>query len=142
MITYQSEIDFELENQSEVTEWIKYIIEEESLELGDLTYVFCSDAYLYDLNVEFLQHDTLTDIISFDYRVGDLVNGEIYISIDRVKENAMDFGVSFVDELHRVIIHGVLHICGYDDLTDAEEKAMRTKEDWALSLRDFLKDNL
>src|SRR5699024_2909294 len=135
MITYQSEIDFELENQSEVTEWIKYIIEEESLELGDLTYVFCSDAYLYDLNVEFLQHDTLTDIISFDYRVGDLVNGEIYISIDRVKENAMDFGVSFVDELHRVIIHGVLHICGYDDLTDAEEKAMRTKEDWALSLR-------
>lgn len=142
MITYQSEIDFELENQSEVTEWIKYIIEEESLELGDLTYVFCSDAYLYNLNVEFLQHDTLTDIISFDYRVGDLVNGEIYISIDRVKENAMDFGVSFVDELHRVIIHGVLHICGYDDLTDAEEKAMRTKEDWALSLRDFLKDNL
>lgn len=142
MITYQSEIDFELENQSEVTEWIKYIIEEESLELGDLTYVFCSDAYLYDLNVEFLQHDTLTDIISFDYRVGDLVNGEIYISIDRVKENAMDFGVSFVDELHRVIIHGVLHICGYDDLTDAEEKAMRTKEDWALSLRNFLKDNL
>lgn len=137
MINYDSQNEFILTNQNQISLWIKEVVAEEDLELGELSYVFCSDDFLYDMNVAYLDHDTLTDIITFDYRVGDLISGEIYISVDRVKENAKEFSVAFEEELQRVIIHGVLHICGYQDLSEEEEKQMRAKEDWALSLRNF-----
>lgn len=137
MINYDSQNEFILTNQDQISLWIKEVVAKENLELGELSYVFCSDEFLYDMNVAYLDHDTLTDIITFDYRVGDLLSGEIYISVDRVKENAKEFSITFEEELQRVIIHGVLHICGYEDLSEEDEKRMRDKEDWALGLRDF-----
>jgi len=137
MLNYASQNDFLLSDEEEVSLWIKNVVNEEEFELGDLSYVFCSDDFLHEMNLEYLDHDTLTDIITFDYRQGKLINGEIYISTDRVEENATKYQVSFEDELHRVMIHGVLHICGYNDLTESEEKQMRSKENWALSLREF-----
>ena len=138
MIEFYSETDFQLDNSNEISEWISSIIKLENYEQGDLTFVFCDDTYLHKLNVEFLNHDTLTDIISFDNSLGKQVNGEIYISVDRIRENAETFNVSFLDELHRVIIHGILHFCGYKDKTEAESKGMRKKEDEALTLRNFI----
>lgn len=137
MLYYASQNDFLLSDEEEVSLWIKNVVNEEEFELGDLSYVFCSDDFLHKMNLEYLDHDTLTDIITFDYRQGKLINGEIYISTDRVEENATKYRVSFEDELHRVMIHGVLHICGYNDLTESEQKQMRSKENWALSLREF-----
>lgn len=137
MINYDSQNDFILTSQDQISLWIKEVVTKENLELGELSYVFCSDDFLYDMNVAYLDHDTLTDIITFDYRVGDVLSGEIYVSVDRIKENAKEFSVPFNEELHRVIIHGVLHICGYKDFSEEEEKQMREKEDWALSLRNF-----
>lgn len=137
MISYTSQNDFTLCNEKEISLWIQEVITKEHLELGELSYVFCSDDFLHEMNLEYLEHDTLTDIITFDYREGNMINGEIYISTDRVAENAKEFSVSFEEELHRVMIHGILHISGYDDLSDTEEKQMRTKEDWALALRKF-----
>ncbi|HLS11262.1 MAG TPA: rRNA maturation RNase YbeY [Flavobacteriaceae bacterium] len=137
MLNYASQNDFLLSDEEEVSLWIKNVVNEEEFELGDLSYVFCSDDFLHKMNLEYLDHDTLTDIITFDYRQGKLINGEIYISTDRVEENATKYRVSFEDELHRVMIHGVLHICGYNDLTESEQKQMRSKENWALSLREF-----
>lgn len=137
MISYASQNDFTLSNEKEISLWIQEVITKEHLELGELSYVFCSDDFLHEMNLEYLEHDTLTDIITFDYREGQVISGEIYISTDRVAENAKEFSVSFEEELHRVMIHGILHISGYDDLSDTEEKQMRTKEDWALALRKF-----
>lgn len=137
MISYASQNDFTLSNEEEISLWIQEVITKENLELGDLSFVFCSDEFLHEMNLEYLKHDTLTDIISFDYREGDILSGEIYISTERVEENAKEFSVSFQDELHRVMVHGVLHICGYKDLSDTEEKQMRAKEDWALAMREF-----
>lgn len=137
MISYASQNDFTLCNEKEISLWIQEVITKEHLELGELSYVFCSDDFLHEMNLEYLEHDTLTDIITFDYREGNMINGEIYISTDRVAENAKEFSVSFEEELHRVMIHGILHISGYNDLSDTEEKQMRTKEDWALALRKF-----
>ena len=138
MIEFYSETDFQINNPNEISEWISSIIKLENYEQGDLTFVFCDDTYLHKLNVEFLNHDTLTDIISFDNSLGKEVHGEIYISIDRVKENAETFKVAFLDELHRVVIHGILHFCGYKDKSEEESKLMRKKEDEALLLRNFL----
>lgn len=137
MINHASQNDFILTNQEVVNSWIKNILTRENLELGELSFVFCSDDFLHEMNQKYLAHDTLTDIITFDYREGNRISGEIYISTDRVEENAKEFSVSFQDELHRVMIHGILHICGYSDSTDAEKELMRIKEDWALALRDF-----
>lgn len=138
MIDFYSETDFQLNNSDELTDWISTIITKEKHEQGDITFVFCDDAYLHKLNVDFLKHDTLTDIISFDNSLGKQVHGEIYISIDRVKENADIYTVSFLDELHRVIIHGILHFCGYKDKSDKDSLLMKTREDEALSLRNFI----
>lgn len=135
MISFNYEIDFELENSKEVKSWISKVILEENCSEGDINYIFCSDEYLHKINVEFLNHDTLTDIISFDYSVGKELHGDIYISIDRVTENASDYGTKFNDELDRVIIHGILHYCGYKDKTKDEENLMRSKEDYYLSIR-------
>ena len=135
MISFNYETKFVLDNESEISEWITNTILEENCKVGDIDYIFCSDDYLHKLNVDFLNHDTLTDIISFDYSVGKELHGEIYISIDRVRENASEFKVSFEDELSRVIIHGVLHYCGYKDKSVDDEKLMRSKENYYLAKR-------
>lgn len=134
MIEFYSETDFLLKNSNHIKKWINQVIENEGLEAGEIVYIFCDDSYLLNLNVKFLDHDTLTDIISFDDRMGDLINGEIYISIERVKENSKLFTTTFLDELHRVIIHGILHFCGYNDKSDQESSIMRNKEEEAIAL--------
>lgn len=133
MIVFNYETDFIIDNEAELTTWISAAIEEEQCSEGDINYIFCDDEYLHKLNVEFLNHDTLTDIISFDYSVGKQLHGDIYISIERVQDNAVDFNTALENELHRVIIHGILHYCGYKDKTDSEAKLMRSKEDYYLS---------
>ncbi|WP_435135608.1 rRNA maturation RNase YbeY [Formosa sp. A9] len=133
MIVFNYETDFIIDNEAELTTWISATIEEEECSEGDINYIFCDDEYLHKLNVEFLNHDTLTDIISFDYSVGKQLHGDIYISIERVQDNAVDFNTVLENELHRVIIHGILHYCGYKDKTDSEAKLMRSKEDYYLS---------
>ena len=137
MIEFYSETDFKIEDTKALSHWISEIILHENHELGDLTYVFCDDAYLHKLNLQFLNHDTLTDIISFDNSLGKQIHGEIYISVERVKENAGTYQVAFLDELHRVIIHGVLHFCGYKDKTKKQQETMSRKENEALNLRTF-----
>ena len=137
MIEFYSETDFNIEDTKALSHWISKIILHENHELGDLTYVFCDDAYLHKLNVKFLNHDTLTDIISFDNSLGKQIHGEIYISVERVKENAGTYQVAFLEELHRVIIHGVLHFCGYKDKTKKQQETMSCKENEALDLRTF-----
>jgi len=135
MISFNYEIEFSLEDEATVTTWISNLIKEEDLREGEINYIFCSDHYLHKINLDFLDHDTLTDIISFDYSVGKELHGDIYISIDRVKDNAKDFGVAFKDELARVMAHGVLHYCGYKDKSEDDVKTMRSKEDYYLSKR-------
>ena len=134
-ISFQTEaIEFELSAPGAISEWIKTVIEREGCNLTQVCYIFCSDEYLYNLNQEYLNHDTYTDIITFPYSEPPLVEGDIFISIDRVKENASQFGSPFEQELHRVMIHGVLHLCGYSDKSPDEEALMRKKEDEALQL--------
>lgn len=132
MITFNYETDFELDKPERTETWIRKIVKTEGFELGELHYVFCDDEYLYNLNVEFLQHDTFTDIISFDYTTGNVVSGDVYISVDRVKDNSDEYNVPFEEELHRVIIHGVLHFFGLKDKTKEEKKIMRDKENKCL----------
>lgn len=133
MISYYYQTDFILNNEEEFSNWINNSIEEEGFELGDISFTFCTDEELYKINVEYLQHDTYTDIISFDYSVGKLLQGEIFISVDRVQENSEEFKVSFESELSRVIIHGVLHYCGYMDKSEDESAIMRKMEDYYMS---------
>lgn len=128
MISFNYETDLQLDNEDHLSQWISNTITNEGFSEGEINYIFCDDAYLLDLNIEFLNHDTLTDIISFDYTLGKLINGDVYISVERVRENAKDFKVSFENELSRVMIHGILHYCGYKDKTDADEAEMRSKE--------------
>ena len=128
MISFNYETDFLLDSEDRISTWILNTISAEEHKIEEINYVFCDDEYLHKLNVEFLNHDTLTDIISFDYSIGKTIQGDIFISIERVKDNAKDFGVSFEEELNRVIIHGVLHYCGYKDKADNEAKVMREKE--------------
>ena len=137
MIEFYSETDFKIEDTKALSHWISEIILHENHELGDLTYVFCDDDFLHKLNLQFLNHDTLTDIISFDNSLGKQIHGEIYISVERVKENARTYQVAFLEELHRVIIHGVLHFCGYKDKTKKQQETMSCKENEALNLRTF-----
>ena len=127
------DIDFELPDTEGVIAWINRVAEGEDKRIGAVSYIFCSDNYLIELNREYLKHDTLTDIITFPYS-STPIEGDIFISIDRVRDNAKDFGVAFEHELRRVIIHGVLHLCGYGDKTDAQAAVMRQKEDAALAL--------
>jgi len=134
---FSEDIDFELSESDPIIKWISQIVDLEEKSIEGLTYVFCSDSYLHDLNVTYLAHDTLTDIITFPYHEtgSSTIEGDIFISIDRVKENAKGFETSFENELHRVIIHGALHLCGYKDKTEEEEKEMRRKENEALLLK-------
>lgn len=133
MISFNYETNFELENEERLSAWLTSVIIEEDFSEGEINYIFCDDDYLHKLNVEFLKHDTLTDIISFDYTLGRLINGDIYISIERVLDNAKDFKVDFESELHRVMVHGILHYCGYKDKNKEDETMMRTKENYYIS---------
>ena len=129
MISFNYETDFELENEAQYEDWISRIIESEGFDEGEINYIFCDDEYLHKINVEYLDHDTLTDIISFDYTVGNLIQGDIFVSVERVQDNANDFNVSFDEELKRVLSHGVLHYCGYKDKSPEDEALMRSKEE-------------
>ncbi len=134
MISFNYETEFEIQNESQYEDWIALIIESEDKTEGEINYIFCDDEYLLQKNIEFLNHDTLTDIISFDYTMGNLISGDIFISVERVADNAKDFNVSFDDELKRVMAHGVLHYCGYNDKMEADSQLMRTKEDEKIKL--------
>ena len=122
------DVEFSLPDEDALTEWITQAIEEEGHQLGHIDYIFCSDEFLLDINRTHLEHDDYTDIITFPLEE-DPIAGEIYISIDRVRENASSFDVSFDYELHRVMIHGVLHLCGYDDHEDEDIAEIRAKEE-------------
>ncbi len=128
MINFYYESKFKLENEEEYTNWIIRVIESEDKKLGELSYVFCSDDFLYELNKKYLEHSTFTDIISFDYSEAGNLAGEIYISIERVKENALEYKEEFITELLRVMAHGVLHLAGYKDKKEQDKKLMRVKE--------------
>lgn len=134
MISFNYETDFELQDEARYEGWISEVIESEDKTEGEINYIFCDDEYLLQKNIEFLDHDTLTDIISFDYTMGNLISGDIFISVERVKDNAADFGVSFDDELRRVMAHGVLHYCGYKDKSEEDSTIMRSKEDEKMKL--------
>lgn len=134
MIEFNYETDFSLDNPDDYKAWIRSCVSKYEHSVGDLNYIFCDDAYLLKLNIEYLDHDTLTDIISFDYTEDTTVSGDIFISLERVKENALTLDVSFKDELHRVMIHGVLHYLGYKDKTTIEKEVMRAQEDICISI--------
>ena len=143
-ITYNIEdIDFKIGKKTgnspeslgakKLNTWIEKVAEKEGKQLGTISYIFCSDDYLLKMNIEYLNHDTLTDIITFPYN-NDPIEGDIFISIERVKDNAQDYKVNFETELHRVMIHGILHLCGYKDKTKMDALLMRQKEDESLIL--------
>lgn len=134
MISFNYETDFILEDEPSYEEWINVIISSEKKQLGEINYIFCDDEYLHKINIEYLNHDTLTDIISFDYSENNLLSGDIFVSVERVKENAVEYKVSFTDELKRVLAHGVLHYCGYKDKSDSDAEIMRSKEDEKIKL--------
>ena len=134
MITFNYENGFVIENEIVYQDWISKIITSEGFSEGEINYIFCDDDYLLNINQEYLNHDTYTDIISFDYTVGNLVQGDIFISTERVAENALKYNVSFDEELKRVLSHGILHYCGFKDKTDEDAKLMRQKEDEKIAL--------
>jgi len=129
MISFNYELDFKLDNETAYSDWISKVISSEIKNEGEINYIFCDDEYLLEINQQYLDHDTLTDIISFDYSIGNELHGDIFISIERVRDNAADFKVSFDEELKRVMAHGVLHYCGYKDKSENDERVMRDKEE-------------
>lgn len=129
MISFNYESDFILEHEDIYASWIESIIESENKILGEISYIFCDDEYLHTINLRYLNHDTLTDIISFDYTEDDIISGDIFVSIERVVDNAKDFNVPFDEELKRVLAHGVLHYCGYKDKSNDDALLMRSKEE-------------
>lgn len=133
-IEFHSEGDFVLSNPHEIKDWFAEAAIKEGKVMGALNFIFCDDTYLHKLNFEFLKHDTYTDIITFDYSVGNELIGDVYISVERVKENAVTFDVTFENELKRVLIHGLLHLCGYKDKTVQEADEMRAKENKYLNI--------
>lgn len=135
MISFHTEeIDFKVINPIKTKRWLKDVITSEGFELSSINYIFCSDEYLHKINVEYLDHDTLTDIITFDNSEDEeLIEGDIFVSIDRIQDNAKDFGNEFQQEFRRVLVHGVLHLCGYLDKSEKDEKQMRMKEDFYLN---------
>lgn len=131
---FSEEIDFEIANPALMRQWVESIVEREKGELNFVNYIFCDDPYLLKLNQEYLKHDTLTDIITFPYHDPPIIEGDVYISIERIRENAHQFGATFEHELNRVMIHGVLHLCGYSDKTPEDKAKMTEKEDEALEI--------
>ena len=134
MIEYHYENDFKLVDSDKIRIWIEDVIKKEKKTVGDITYIFCDDDYLLERNKEFLDHNTLTDIITFNYCIDDNISSDIMISIDRVKENSTTFENSFNEELKRIMIHGILHLIGYNDKSDKEKELMREKENFYLNM--------
>ena len=134
MIAFNYETPFELLDEKFIEDWINTVVLSHGYTIGEINYIFCDDTYLHKLNLEFLQHDTLTDIISFDSTLGKLIGGDLFISLERVAENAKEYKVSFTDELHRVMIHGILHYMGFKDKSSADIKRMRKEENTALNI--------
>ena len=139
MISYYfQDTDFKFRDRRKTNEWLKLAAESEIRRIGNISIIFCSDNYVLDINQKYLQHDYFTDIITFDYCEGDRLSGDLFISVDSVREDSVEFGTEFKDELNRVIIHGLLHLVGYDDHTEKDIKLMRSKENYYLSLRELL----
>lgn len=134
MISFNYETDFDLSDETAISDWLSQVILSESKKEGDINYIFCDDEYLHKINVEYLDHDTLTDIISFDYSVGNELHGDIFVSVERVADNAKDFEVSFEEELKRVLVHGILHYAGYKDKSEEDELKMRQKEEEKIAM--------
>ncbi len=134
MILFHSETDFLLSRKLLHKRWLAALAAHEGFKIGDINYIFCDDDYLLKMNMAYLNHDTLTDIITFDYVENKVLNGDIFISIERVRENSVIFSVSFEQELLRVLSHGLLHLCGYKDKTDKEAAVMRKMENFAIQL--------
>lgn len=136
MIRYFCEdIKFTYKNKLANNRWLKMVAGSEIRKIGDINVIFCSDNYILDVNMKYLQHDYFTDIITFDYCEGKVLSGDLFISVDSVRENSIEFGTDFEEELHRVIVHGVLHLIGYDDHTEEDKKLMRQKENYYLQMR-------
>lgn len=131
---FRENSSYEIENPTQVKEWIDKVCEDRSFNVGEVNFILTDDKTLLKVNKKFLNHDYLTDIITFDNTQANEINGDIYISMDRVKENAKKYHRTFIDELHRVIIHGILHLTGIKDSSDTEKKIMRELEDKYLSL--------
>ena len=131
---FKEDTQFRFQDKSLIINWLSRCARNEKKTPGELNYIFCSDKYLLGINRQYLQHDDYTDIITFDYTQGNLISGDIYISIDRIKENAGIYKVSFQNELLRVMVHGLLHLCGYKDKSARDSRLMRQKEDYCLSL--------
>ena len=139
MISYYFEdTDFIFKGKTRNSKWLRLVAESEIRKIGDISIIFCSDNYILDVNQQYLQHDYFTDIITFDYCEGDKLSGDLFISVDSVRENAIEYGTEFIEELHRVIVHGVLHLIGYDDHNDDDIAMMRKKENYYLSLRELV----
>jgi len=129
MIEFHFKSELVIQNKSNYVDWINRVIVSEGFSAGQIDYIFCSDDYLLELNKEYLNHDTFTDIITFDYRDGNTISGDIFISTDRVEENAKKYDVAFSNELRRVMSHGVLHLVGFGDKSNEEKRIMREKEE-------------
>ncbi len=138
MISFFYETDFEIDNEKSWKDWLESSINKEGFQTDEINYIFCEDDYLLEINIEYLQHDYYTDVIGFQYSEGQNLSGDIYISIDRVRENAVENAVEFERELARVMAHGILHFMGYKDKTQEEEEKMRKSEDKFLSFLDEL----
>jgi len=134
MISFNYETGFELTDEKSLALWLSAVIISEQKKEGDINYIYCDDDYLLQINQQYLNHDTLTDIISFDYSVGNELHGDIFISVERVRENAINFEVSFEEEMMRVMVHGVLHYCGYKDKSLEDEAVMRQLENDKIKL--------
>ena len=140
MVRYFNEdVNFVLKQKLLNNRWLKTVAGSEIKRLGNINIIFCSDNYILDVNLKYLQHDYFTDIITFDYCEKDILNGDLFISIDSVKDNAEHYGTEFENELFRVMVHGLLHLIGYDDHTPEDIAVMRSKEDYYLSVREQLK---
>jgi rRNA maturation RNase YbeY len=137
MVRFFFENKFTLKNRRAIKQWLDQVAKNEKKSIEGVNYIFCDDDYLLEKNIKYLKHNTLTDIISFDYSQGDALLGDVFISTERVAENAVTLGVEQIKELHRVMVHGLLHYCGYKDKTLKEKELMRMKEDYYLSLRTF-----
>ncbi len=132
---FTQDISFNFTRKMQIRRWLKMVAGSEIREIGDVNIIFCSDNYILDVNLKYLQHDYYTDIITFDYCEGKVLSGDLFISIDSVKENAEYYGASsFEEELNRVIVHGLLHLIGYDDHSEEDQKTMRAKENYYLSM--------
>ena len=139
MVSYYTEdISFHFKEKRLTSRWLKFVAESETKRLGDIAVIFCSDHYILDVNMKYLQHDYFTDIITFDYCEGNVLSGDLFISIDSVRENAAFYGSEFADELNRVIVHGLLHLIGYDDHAEEDIAQMRAKENYYLSQRGLI----